>query len=148
MVGEAFMGLSALKGAFDIAKTLKDIDDAVKRNSAVIDLQEKILAAREAQSSLLDRVSELEEKVASFETWEREKQRYNLKDLGWGAFAYMLKPTERGTEPPTWVCTNCYEHGRKVTLQCIMITGKGQVWTCPSCKSTINPNMISVKWMD
>jgi len=50
VVGEVFAGLGALKTAFDIAKGLKDIDDAARRNAAVIELQEKILAAREAQS--------------------------------------------------------------------------------------------------
>jgi uncharacterized coiled-coil DUF342 family protein len=91
MVGEALAGLSAIKTAFDIAKGLKDIDNATSRNAAVIELQEKILAAREAQSALLDRVGTLEKEVARFETWEREKQRYELKSLGWGAFARMLK---------------------------------------------------------
>ena len=45
MVGEVFAGIGALKTAFDIAKGLKDIDDATRRNAAVIELQEKILTA-------------------------------------------------------------------------------------------------------
>jgi hypothetical protein len=51
MAGEIFAGLSAIKTAFDIAKGLKDIDDATRRNAAVIELQEKILAAQEAISN-------------------------------------------------------------------------------------------------
>jgi rubrerythrin len=96
----------------------------------------------------LDRVSELEKEVARFEAWESEKQHYELKDLGWGAFAYMLKPTMRGTEPPHWVCTNCFEHNHKAMLQQIMVKGTGQVWTCPSCKNTIHPSMGTIQWMD
>jgi len=42
MVGEVFAGLGAIKTAFDIAKGLKDIDDAARRNAAVIELQQKI----------------------------------------------------------------------------------------------------------
>jgi hypothetical protein len=148
MIGETFAGLGAFKTMYDMAKALKDINDATIRNGAIIELQEKILAAREAQSLLLDRVGELEEKVANFETWEREKQRYELKDLGWGAFAYMLKPGMRDAEPPHWVCTNCYEHNHKATLQCVMVPGKGQRWTCPSCKNTINPSTPTIKWSD
>ena len=41
MVAEIYGGISALKSAFDIAKGLKDIDDAARRNAAVIELQEK-----------------------------------------------------------------------------------------------------------
>jgi hypothetical protein len=42
MVAEILGGISALKSAFDIAMGLKDIDDAARRNTAVIELQEKI----------------------------------------------------------------------------------------------------------
>jgi rubrerythrin len=149
MVGEALAGLSAIKTAFDIAKGLKDIDNATSRNAAVIELQEKILAAREAQSALLDRVGTLEKEVARFETWEREKQRYELKSLGWGAFARMLKKTERGTEPPHWICTNCYEHGHIATLQHGHLKkGEGLTWFCPACKNTIYPSYSTIKWID
>ena len=34
MVGEVITGLSAFKTMFDIAKAMKDMDDAVKRNAA------------------------------------------------------------------------------------------------------------------
>jgi hypothetical protein len=43
MVGEAFAGLGAIRTDFDIAKGLKDIDDAARRNAAVIELQENPL---------------------------------------------------------------------------------------------------------
>ncbi len=51
MVAEVFAGLGAIKTAFDLAKGLKDIDDATRRNAAVIKLQEKILDAQQAQSA-------------------------------------------------------------------------------------------------
>jgi len=52
MVGEVFAGLSAFKAMYDAAKALKDINDAAIRNSAVIELQEKILSAQAAQAAL------------------------------------------------------------------------------------------------
>jgi hypothetical protein len=60
MVAEVFAGLGALKTAFDIAKGLKDIDDTTRRNTAVIDLQEKILSAQQSQASLVESISNLE----------------------------------------------------------------------------------------
>jgi hypothetical protein len=148
VAAEIRSGLSGLKAAFDLAKGLKDIDDATRLNAAVIELQEKILAARDAQSALLDRIDELEKQVTDFEKWDAEKQRYELKDLGYGSFAYMLKSDARGTEPPTWICTNCYEHNHKATMQHVMVKGTGQVWTCPRCKSTIYPSIQTPKWFD
>jgi rubrerythrin len=148
MVGEVFAGIGAFKTMFDIAKSLKDMDDAVRRNTAVADLGEQIISAQTRYAASVEQVRDLEEKLRSFETWEREKQRYDLKDLGWGAFAYMLKPPERGSQPPTWKCTNCYEHDRIATMQNIMVKGTGQTWTCPSCRSTINPSTHGPAWID
>lgn len=143
MVGEVFAGLGALKTAFDIAKGLKDIDDATRRNAAVIELQEKILAAREAQSTLLDRVGELEEKVASFERWDTEKERYDLKQLIPGAptFAYALKPDAQPPEPFHCICVTCYQKRLKSILQfsrIVMSGGNEKILACPICDTKVH----------
>jgi hypothetical protein len=52
VVAEAVAGLGIFKSLLDSAKALKDMSDAVARNGAVIELQEKILVAREAQTAL------------------------------------------------------------------------------------------------
>jgi rubrerythrin len=149
MLGETVMGLSALKTAFDMAKALKDMDSAVARNAAVIELQESILTAQQAQAALVKRVDDLEKEVAAFEAWETEKNRYELKSLGIGAFVYMLKKIERSATPPHWACTNCYEHKHIAIVQYGQLKqGQGQAWHCPSCKNTILPSRGTVEWMD
>ena len=117
MVGEAFAGLSALKTAFDLAKGLKDINDAANRNAAVIELQEKILGARQAQSELVERVEELEKENARLKEWQVERERYELKEIATGAFVYAPKDTMRGHEPMHWLCANCFQNGKKRFLQ-------------------------------
>ena len=107
MLGEAAMGLSALKTAFDIAKGLKDIDDATRRNAAVIELQEKILSAQSEQSALIERIRALEAKMATVETWNTEKQRYQLKRLPPGIFVYELKFEMAAGEPAHSLCEKC-----------------------------------------
>jgi hypothetical protein len=143
-----YMGISAFKAMFDMAKGLKDISDATLRNNAIMELQEKILAAQAAEFELIKTVQDLEKKVASFETWEREKQHYELKSLGFGALAYMLKPTERGINPPHWVCTHCFENGKKHTMQYVFKKGSGYSWTCPACHNDISPQIAIVNWID
>src|SRR2546430_498478 len=113
MVGEAIAGLGAIKTAFDIAKGLKDIDNATSRNAAVIELQEKLLTAQAAQSALVERIGQLEKEMARFETWEAEKKRYKLTDYGGGTFAYAMKTDEARGEPPHRICANCYESGHR-----------------------------------
>lgn len=117
MAAELLAGLGAVKTAFDIAKGLKNIDDAARRNAAVIELQEQILSAQQAQAALIERIGDLEKEVARFETWETEKQRYKLTDYGSGTFARELKPEAANGEPPHKICAGCYDKGVKSVLQ-------------------------------
>jgi rubrerythrin len=136
MVGEAIAGLGAIKTAFDLAKGLKEINDAANRNAAVIELQEKILTAQQAQAALVERVNELEEEVASFEAWDAEKQRYKLTDYGGGTFAYALKPEAAQGEPAHRICPACYQKRDVSILQFGFRTSGGQdKYNCPSCKT-------------
>jgi hypothetical protein len=135
MIGEAMIGASALKTAFDMAKALKDISDATIRNAAVIELQEKILSAQEAQFALVKRVDELEKQVAAFETKSGQMQRYQLKDFGAGTFAYELKESEARGEPIHRACAACYQQGHISVLQ-FNHRSYGQDWfNCLKCKS-------------
>jgi hypothetical protein len=153
MVGEIFASLGAIKTAFDMAQGLSNIHDAAVRDRAIIELQKEILAAQAAQFALVEQVDTLEKEVIKFETWEAEKKKWELKDLGRGALAYMLKPDCRGTEPPHWACTNCYGNRRISIIQHIRIRGEGREFSCPSCHSSLNPSLDALnnggyRWLD
>jgi Zn finger protein HypA/HybF involved in hydrogenase expression len=143
MVGEMFAGLGAFKTMLDMAKALKDMNDATVRNGAVIELQEKILAAQAAQATLLERVGELETEVARLKAWDAEKQRYELKALPSGSFARALKADAQGSEPPHYICAACYERGKKSILQkkatnvASINLSKPPMYICPECKAEI-----------
>jgi len=135
MAIDVLAGLSIFKTLFDSAKGLKDINDAAIRNAAVVDLQKEILAAQAEQMALLERVSELEAKVASFEAWDCEKLRYQLTDHGGGTFTYALKAGKEEGEPFHRICPHCYEERRKSILQSRgLFQGREKV-VCLSCES-------------
>lgn len=145
MAGEIFAGIGALKTAFDIAKGLKEIDDATKRNSAVIDLQSTILTAQQAQGELLNENEALKRENAALKAWEAEKQRYELLDLYQGLFAYVPKIGEERGEPPHAICATCYQRGTKSILQ----TNGGpnihaRTWDCVSCGAKIKNQWIDM----
>jgi hypothetical protein len=117
MVAEVYAGLGAVKAAFDLARGLKDINDATVRNAAIIELQRKILAVQQEQSGLLDRTRELEHQIESLEAWESEKQRYDLRELPPGVFVYELKPSDATGEPPHKICQTCFQRRKKSILQ-------------------------------
>jgi hypothetical protein len=134
--------VGSLKAAADIAKGFLDLKEAAGVQGRVIELQSAILAAQSSalagqsdQLSLLEEIRSLKAKMAELEAWNAEKKRYDLKNLGYSALAYVLKEEERGSTPPHWVCTNCYERGHAVILQYVMVPKLGNVWTCPSCSN-------------
>jgi hypothetical protein len=138
VVSEAMMGITAFKAAMDISKGIKDLDDRTRRNEAVIELQEKILSAQQAQAALIQTVADLEKEIAALRSWEADKQRYELRDLQKGFFAFVLKQGMENGETPHALCTNCFQKGVKSYLQ-----GSGhpvihdRSWDCPSCKTKI-----------
>jgi hypothetical protein len=117
VVAEVFAGISAFSSMFNIAKSLKDMNDVAVRNAAVSELWEQIFAAQSRYSEAIERIRDLEKELSKFETWEAEKQRYELKEVAPGAFAYLPKESMRGAEPPHWLCANCYQAGKKRLLQ-------------------------------
>lgn len=134
VIAETIAGLGAVKSAFDLAKSLKDINDATVRNAAIIELQEKILAAHQAQATLLDKLSELEKKIASLEMWENEKQRYRLIEVRAGFAAYTMKPGMENDEPPHYLCASCFNGRHKSILaQETWFPGRCDVYVCHDC---------------
>src|SRR5262245_32298267 len=115
---------SSLKAAGDIAKAMVDLRDASIFQAKLIDLQREIMSAQGSaltantdQLAMLERIRDLEKKVAGFEAWDREKNRYQLTDFGSGTFAYALKSEARDGEPMHYICATCYQQGHKSILQ-------------------------------
>ena len=141
--------MSALKAAGDIRKLMIASHDASVIRRQAIELQAQIfaaqsnaLAAQSDQFTLLESVRKLEEQIADLEAWETEKQRYELKKVASGAFAYSLKPDASGSEPRHWICTTCYQNRKKSILQehvvNILAPGDGgTTWICPACSMKI-----------
>jgi hypothetical protein len=138
VAAEVYAGLSGLKTAFDLAKGLKDIDNATQRNAAVIELQEKILAARSEQGTLVELVGELKKRVTELEAWGKDKERYTLVDLGQGLLAYALRAGMENGEPPHHLCAQCYSDGIKSYLQQeTRFPGRCSVLACNRCGSDL-----------
>ncbi|HEY9460184.1 MAG TPA: hypothetical protein VIR04_05245 [Paralcaligenes sp.] len=134
MIGEAFMGLNALNAAINVAKGMKDMNDAVVRNAAIIELQQHILNAQAAQQELIKRTEELEKKIARFDAWDAEKKRYQMKDFGGGTIAYELKADEANGQPLHRICPNCYQERRLSILQPDgRNASKQEMYSCPGC---------------
>ncbi len=143
---EIATGLNSLKTALDIAKALWTINDAAERGSKIVELQGAIASAQasaieanNAHMAQIGRIHTLETEIADLKAWNTEKQRYELKTVGMGGVAFMLKPDARGTESPHWLCPNCFERRQKSYFQGDS-TGRRGIYLCGVCKSHITAN--------
>jgi rubrerythrin len=149
----------SLKTAAETVKSMINLRDAAVFQVKANELQSQIssaladaLSAYEAQTAQLQRIRELEKEVADSETWKTQEQRYELKNLGYGALTYMLKPSARGSEPPHWVCAHCFQKRQIFILQ-FTVQGRTQKdarrgWFCPSCHNEIEPRTSKLQWID
>lgn len=135
----------SLKTASETVKSMINLRDTAVFQAKAIELQGQIstaladaISAYEAQTAALQRVHTLEAEIASFETWDTEKGRYELKSVTFrGAMVFMLKPDARGSEPPHWLCPNCYQNRKKGFFQPTgAMLGRDAVYGCSSCKAT------------
>ncbi|OFW14497.1 MAG: hypothetical protein A3H27_06590 [Acidobacteria bacterium RIFCSPLOWO2_02_FULL_59_13] len=100
----------------------------------ILAAQTSAMEANLKQSAMIDRIRELEEEVTRIKAWERQKQRYKLHTPWAGIAVYALKNSMSEGEPAHWICTHCYEDGRRSILQ--FGHRKESVrggYICPSC---------------
>ncbi|KQO45567.1 MULTISPECIES: hypothetical protein [unclassified Methylobacterium] len=116
--------LGSLKTAFDILKTMAGLRDAnlvrekaLELQGVIYSAQERALTSQAAQSALVKRIDDLETEITRLKAWDGEKERYELKSLGAGVFAYAPKPGMEGSEPEHKLCANCFQHREKSILQ-------------------------------
>jgi hypothetical protein len=117
-----------LDAASDIAKGMLDLRDTVKLGSLVIKLNAEIIAAQrgtltasKSEAQMAEEIGTLKAEIARFETWDSDKQRYELKlhgeDGSGGALAYALKEGVQPPEHPHSICPDCYEQRKRSILQ-------------------------------
>ena len=142
-VAEIAAAVTGIRSALDLTKAMVGLRDAeafrtksIELQGIIMDAYEKGIEAREAHSAQLERVRTLEAEITSLKDWNAEKQNYELKPIGEGAVAYMLKPDKRGSEPPHWLCPNCYSKGQKSFLNPTGVQmGRGWIYRCSACDS-------------
>jgi hypothetical protein len=137
--------ISSIQTVGKLAKSLVGIHDAslvqaktIELNEAILGAQSSALSAQSEQFGLLERIGNLEKKIAQMEAWEAEKQRYELTELTAGTFAYSLKSDTAAAEPSHKICANCYSNREKSILQHeLRFPGRTEVLLCQKCKSEI-----------
>lgn len=155
-VAEIAAAVTGIRSALEISKAMVGLRDAeafraksIELKDVVLEAYDRAIEAREAYAAQADRIRALEAKIAQLESWEAEKQNYDLKQIGSGAFAYILKPEKRGAEAPHWLCANCFAKGQKAFLQNSNKIERGHsLVTCNNCDTTVPVTKDMKGWAD
>jgi hypothetical protein len=152
MIAAITAGLEGIKAATDLLKILNATSTQTQINEVKIGLQRSLLeaqgglfAAQQADAASLARIHDLERQIAEFKNWETEKERYELKAIGRGAFAYALKAPVESNQGGPWYCANCFENGKKSVYQkqpgnvARSQLGIPTIYECSACPSKISP---------
>lgn len=152
--------ITGLKSATDIAKSILEIKSLTEVQGKVIELQSAILSAQSSalaaqgeQSSMVQRIRDLEEEIRLAKAWETQKKRYQLVSPNAGAMVYALQKSMSDGEPPHYICTSCYQAGKRSILQIRESGERSRVsaFVCPVCKteaSTQYYNAVSPKYAE
>jgi hypothetical protein len=144
MPSEFALFLQGVKGTLDVAKGLKSAYDQhtiVQAQSEIIEkllaLQMDALSLQEKHSALIHEKEELEKKVLEAQKWSETESQYELKQVVPGKIVRSYKKPSESTDPPHWLCPNCWEDKKKSVLQGHLNMGDAWDFSCLRCRFTV-----------
>lgn len=99
--------------------------------NAALDLQQKLIASSEAESTAKRECAELRDQIAKMQRQAAERDRYQLECYSGGTFVLALKAGHENGEPLHYLCQPCMDNaGKKSILQ-----PRGELGNlaCPEC---------------
>ena len=133
-----------VKAAHSLANYNEFVTAVYEVNAKLMEATAVALASQEKQSSLTNRIAELEHELRELKNLESESQRYQLTKLAFGGYAYSMKPGMENAEPPHYLCATCMNQRKKSVLQ-----PSGEAFLrCSLCHEEIQITNISATHVD
>lgn len=126
---EITRGFYNLKTEYEIKTATSDLLDSI------IDVQNNLLLIQSSYQSALDDKKEIEDELSRLKNWEKEKDKYFLKQISPGVFVYIIKDN---VEPDKqyWLCTNCFDTKNQKSILQRKYPNHSD-FICNNCKATI-----------
>ncbi len=142
MFTEANAALQSLKVINDwisANKSLKNFNEIV---SAVYEVNSKLSSSikeigqlRDENAFLINKLNELQEKIANKEAFDLEIACYTLHNLESGMIVYKIKAEHDNPEKPTYICTACARN-KEIVFMDLRLNGTRLI--CDSCKKNVD----------
>jgi len=145
-VPELTMALSSIKGALELIKLISESrkDSIIKEKTidlrnTIMDIQMSFTELYEKYSALLSENDKLKKEIKQIHQWEVTKSHYDLMKSVFGTFVYAPNKSYPNIQPLHYLCTNCYDNGKKSILQVVKTPSSTcYIYECPSCNMKIN----------
>jgi hypothetical protein len=106
-----------------LSAVLKERLTEAEAKMAALEKENAVLKA-ENQNLRVD-LQKAQEEIRTLKDWEQVRSQYFLLDVGDGTFVYSFVG-----KPPHWICTHCFEDGKKSVLQTGKLINR---YVCPRC---------------
>lgn len=133
---------TSIKTAISLAKSITEsISDtklkikSIELYDAIIHLQGSILSLQSEYHSLLQDKHSLEKKLMEIESWEKEKTKYVLVEIGKGVHVFSLKTEYALSIPCHYICPKCYHDNKKSILVAEYTSSEESKYACPKCNN-------------
>jgi hypothetical protein len=137
--------IGSIRAAGDIANAMLKLHDAkalqdktIELNRIILSAQQDAIAANTTQSELMSRISQLEKEIADLKSWEADKARYHLTEIGGGVVALAIKDSMRNGEAFHRICADCAASGKKSYLQPQVQGSYYDRYKCQGCGAELN----------
>jgi hypothetical protein len=117
-------GIELLGSALGLATKLLSLKSASERQACLIELQQILVAANSAalslqnqNAALLHDKQELEKEVVRLKDWSEDRENYELREIGPGAFAFVSKTSVQPMTKAEKLCATCFRKGEYAILQ-------------------------------
>ena len=100
-----------------IGKSTVPSEDIIEIRKKLIEARELILTLKEEEATIKDKISNLKQEEIKLINWKEEKKKYIPILIGDRVNVYTLHPNFKSTEPPHWLCYQCFQNNKKSILQ-------------------------------
>ena len=142
MIVETVAILAGIKHAIDIGGQAKEAISITEKQEKIELLVSKLIDIKMATLDLIEENRQLKIEQNKRAEFEIERKRYVFHELAPGVFVYrfderLTDPDDRIATPAHYICTSCYEQGKKGYMQRFTQDFAGTHYRCGSCKSEI-----------
>lgn len=115
MIVEASAAVQGIKAAVQMAKQIKDLQNAAEIGAATVALQDKLRETQEYVFDLQEKVHELQARNAELERLDESK--YELTEVEFAGHLFTGRKAYKHVDTEDYYCPVCFGEGKLIPLQ-------------------------------